>query len=270
MNNRQRRRKQAVDNLIDGLAIDEMLAAHETVQLNPITIVIAAYKEAENIGEVIASMPKELCGLAASIVVVIDGEDDGAAAIVREAGHVACVCPVNRGQGAALRLGYRIAREYGAEYVVTADADGQTDPADLETVLRPVIDGEADFANGSRRLGRTLSHGLVRNAGVLVFSSLATVLTRTKVTDTANPVRAFPATLTKGLILDQPQYQDSELLIAAIMTGARYTERPVTMRPRARGRSKKGGDFAYGYSYGRVFFSTFWREIRRQQRQQAD
>ena len=41
--------------------------------------------------------------------------------------------PVDRfdeGQGAALRLGYRIARDYGARFIITADGDGQTDPDD--------------------------------------------------------------------------------------------------------------------------------------------
>ncbi len=270
MNPRERRRRQALDRLVDDMAIAEMREAHGEIRLAPVAVVIAAYKERDNIGGVLAAMPKQLCDLDASVVVVVDGEDDGTAEIVRRSGHFAAICPVNRGQGAALRLGYRIAREFGATYIVTSDADGQTDPADLEVVLEPVASGHADFANGSRRLGRTLSHGVVRNVGVLVFSSLATALTRTRVSDTANPVRAFPAQLSARLTLDQPQYQASELLIAAIMGGARYAERPVTMHPRASGRSKKGGDFAYGFSYGRVFFATWWRELRAQQAQQSD
>jgi glycosyltransferase involved in cell wall biosynthesis len=270
MNPRERRRRQALDTLVDDLAIAEMLASHVEVALAPVAIVIAAYKERDNIDAVLAEMPKQLCELDCSVLVVVDGEDDGTAQIVRRAGCYAVVCPVNRGQGAALRLGYRIAREYGARYVVTADADGQTDPADLETVLEPVATGIADFSNGSRRLGTTLSRGVVRNLGVLVFSTLATVMTRTRVTDTANPIRAFRAEWSARLLLDQPQYQASELLIAAIMSGARYSERPVTMRPRGSGRSKKGGDVAYGWNYGRVFFATWWREIRRQQAIQAD
>ena len=62
-------------------------------------------------------------------------------------------CDRNRGQGAALRLGYRIAREHGASYIITTDADGQYDVADLPVVLAPVLEGRADFVTGSRRLG---------------------------------------------------------------------------------------------------------------------
>ncbi len=270
MNPRDRRRKRATDELIDHLAIEEMRAAHQHIDLAPVAIVIASYKERDNIGAVLSSLPKRICDLDANALVIVDGEDDGTAAIVRAAGHYAAVCPVNRGQGAALRLGYRIARDFGARYIVTADADGQADPDDFEVVLEPVVEGSADFVNGSRRLGKTLSHGIVRNVGVLLFSTAVSLLTRTKVTDTANPVRAFPAMLSERFVLEEPQYQASELLISAIMGGARYAERPVTMRARTSGRSKKGGDFAYGLSYGRVFFSTWWRELRRQQAAQAE
>ncbi|MDA8291259.1 MAG: glycosyltransferase family 2 protein, partial [Actinomycetota bacterium] len=88
----------------------------------------------------------------------------------------------------------------------------------------------------------------------------------TRVTDTANPIRAMRAELTERLLLDEPQYQASELLIGAIMSGARYAERPVTMHARASGRSKKGGNLSYGYRYGRVFVGTWWRERTRRSR----
>jgi glycosyltransferase involved in cell wall biosynthesis len=263
MNAREEQRQRALNAVVDDVALEEMREAHGEVRLAPVAVVIAAYKERDNIYDVVSSIPKQLCDLETSVIVVVDGEEDGTAAIVRDAGHFAIVAPVNRGQGAALRLGYRVAREHGASYVVTADADGQTDPSDLERVLEPVASGEADFANGSRRLGTTHSTGAVRNIGILVFSVLITLLTGTKVTDTANPIRAFRAELSEGLALDEPQYQASELLIGAIMRGARYAERPVTMHRRASGRSKKGGNFAYGYRYSRVVLHTWWREARR-------
>ena len=63
----------------------------------------------------------------------------------------------------------------------------------------PVVAGEADFVNGSRRLGTTLSRGAVRNFGVSSSAQILSLLTRTRVTDTTNPIRAFPAELTEHL-----------------------------------------------------------------------
>jgi len=263
MDTRQRARQRALDELVDTVALEEFTVAQGVPTLGEVAIVIAAYKEAANIGEVVANLPKELCGLSRSVVVVVDGEEDGTAAIVREAGHYAVVAPVNRGQGAALRLGYRVARAYGAKFIVTADADGQTDPADLEIVLAPVVAGEADFVNGSRRLGTTHSDDVVRNTGVVVYAAIISLLTGEHVTDTANPIRAMRAAATAEISLEEPQYQASELLLSMIMGGFRYAERPVTMRARARGTSKKGGNFLYGLRYGRVVARTYLREVRR-------
>lgn len=255
-----------MSDLVDTVALEEFTAAHPDTELGPVAIVIAAYKERENIGDVVDCMPKKLCGLETSVIVVIDGEEDGTAEIVRDAGHYAVIAPVNRGQGAALRLGYLVARRFGADFIVTADADGQTDPDDLETVLGPVFAGSADFVNGSRRLGHTESNDAVRNTGVVVFARLISALTGQKVTDTANPIRAMRAELSAKLILDEPQFQASELLISAIYSGARFLERPVTMRVRLAGSSKKGGNLSYGWNYAKVVFRTWWRERQRSRR----
>jgi glycosyltransferase involved in cell wall biosynthesis len=262
MDARSARRRRALDELVDTVALEEFARAHGAPCLPPVVVVIAVYKERENIGAVMASMPKSICDLPAVAVVVIDGDDDGASEIVRDAGQFAVIAPVNRGQGAALRLGYRVARTFGATYVVTADGDGQANPDDFATVLAPIVADEADFVNGSRRLGRTENDDAVRNLGVVVYGAIISILMRTKVTDTANPVRAMRAELTAELTLDEPQYQSSELLIGAISRGVRFTERPVTMRRRTAGTSKKGGNFLYGFRYGRVVVKTFLREMK--------
>jgi glycosyltransferase involved in cell wall biosynthesis len=266
MNQREERRRKATDELIDSIAIADFVEHLKGRSLAPVAVVVAAYKEAENIERVVKSMPAQIGGLAVSVIVVVDGEDDGTSHIVRSAGHLAVVAPVNRGQGAALRLGYRVAREFGAKYIVTADGDGQADPDDLEVALLPVITGEKDFVNGSRRLGSTHGQDPMRNTGVIVFAALLSALTGTKVTDTANPIRAFRAELSAGFDLDEPQYQASELLITALAQGVRYGEVPVTMLEREHGASKKGGNLAYGISYGRVLVRTWWRERAKRRR----
>ena len=104
----------------------------------------------------------------------------------------------------------------------------------------PLVDGEADFVNGSRRLGRTYSTDPVRNLGVVVFGALVTVLTGVRITDPANGLRAMRAEITAVVPLHQPQYQTSELLIATIAHGFRVKEVPATMHERRSGGSKKG------------------------------
>jgi hypothetical protein len=59
---------------------------------------------------------------------------------------------------------------------------------------------------------------------------------------------------------DQVQYQTSELLIGAIAAGYRIAERPIVMRKRTAGNSKKGRNAIYGVRYARVILRTAWRE----------
>jgi glycosyltransferase involved in cell wall biosynthesis len=171
-----------------------------------------------------------------------------------------CEAVTNRGQGAALRLGYALARQGGARYIVTTDADGQYDTDELPLLLRPLIDDEADFVTGSRVLGRQETTDPVRHLGVHVFARLASLLTRRALTDTSFGFRSLRAEITGVVTLAQAQYQASELLVGVIAHGYRVLEQPMTMRARSAGESKKGNNLVYGMRYARVLVGTWWRE----------
>lgn len=241
-------------------------ARHQEPAVGPVAIVIPSYGEAANIESVLAEIPAEVLGMATSVVVVVDGrhpdEEQGAtAARVERAGHFVAVAPVNRGQGAALRVGYRLAREGGARFIVSLDADGQYDPAEIPRLLEPIVAGEADFVSGSRRLGSTEHYDALRNAGVDVYARLISLLTRQRITDPANGLRAMRAELTADVALTEPQYQASELEVGAIMRGWRVTERPNTMRRRGSGKSKKQHNILYALQFGRVVMKTWLRGL---------
>jgi cellulose synthase/poly-beta-1,6-N-acetylglucosamine synthase-like glycosyltransferase len=91
VNARQARRAKALDALVDTVALEHFHEAHGNPELPPVAVVIAAYKERDNIGKVMSSLPKQICGLDAAAIVVVDGEEDGTAEIVRAAGQYACV-----------------------------------------------------------------------------------------------------------------------------------------------------------------------------------
>jgi len=243
--------------------------------LPPVALVIAAYNEEGTVGPVVAALPRTVCGLAAEVIVVADGCVDATAKEADEAGAIVADVPVNRGQGAALRLGYRIAREGGAAYIVTTDADGQYNPLEIESLLAPVVAGRADFVTGSRRMGSEETRDPIRRAGVRFFALLVSTLTGQEVSDTTFGLRAMRAEVTGAVRLEQPQYQSSELLIAVIARGYRVLELPATIHKRKAGESKKGhnplyhlnitavNNLFYGARFTRVVLRTWWRERRR-------
>jgi len=241
-------------------AAGAFLGQHPARRGAPLAVVIAAYNEEASIAEVVAAMPAQAGGLPLEVIVVVDGATDATAARAKAAGALVCDVPVNRGQGAALRLGYFLARARGARIIATTDADGQYDAAELSRVVAPVVDGTADFVSGSRRLGKAHTTDKVRHAGVVFFGLLISVITGQRVTDPACGMRAMLAEVTSAVNLRQPQYQASELMISAALAGYRLAEVPITMSPRRAGTTKKGGNLRYGARFTRVVLATWWRE----------
>jgi glycosyltransferase involved in cell wall biosynthesis len=227
-----------------------------------VVVIIPAFNEEESIGAVLDEIPRDACGLGVDTLVIDDGSSDATGKVSAAHGVFVARLPENRGQGSALQLGYELAREHEASYIVTLDADGQWDPHVIPELLEPVVSGEADFVLGSRVLGRAETDDSFRQVGVRVFAALARLLTGVRVTDTSSGVRALRAEVTATVRQQEPQYQASELLVGAICQGYRVVERPVVMRKRTAGESKKGHNLLYGFRYGRVMLRTWWRERR--------
>ena len=253
------------DEAVDTAAATAFRAAHgeRATNLPPVTIVIAAFNEEGVVGSVVGNLPAEICGLPTAVIVVSDGSADGTVAEAASHGALVCDVPVNRGQGAALRLGYRLAREGGTDYVLTTDADGQYNPAEMESVLAPVVKGEADFVTGSRKLGSQETNDPIRRLGTWVFAVTISMLTGQRITDSSFGLRAMRAEVTGAVRLLQPQYQSSELLIGVLTHGFRVSEVPATIHKRKVGQSKKGHNAIYGLKYAGVVLGTWWRERQR-------
>ncbi|GAA1707813.1 hypothetical protein GCM10009745_64590 [Kribbella yunnanensis] len=175
--------------------------------------------------------------------------------------------------GTALRVLATVAYQPGIIYVdsqqylnnmellrLTTDADGQYDNEELGVLLQPILDNEADFVTGSRRLGAEDADSRLRWLGVRVFAVLASILTRHRLTDTSFGFRAMRSDLATAITLREPQYQSSELLLGALAHKARVVELPMTMRRRDNGTSKKGPGLVYGANYARVMITTWLRE----------
>lgn len=243
-------------------AVDAFLAQHAAGAGAPLAIVIPAYNEEPTVAEVVAGIPSEVSGLQTEVIVVVDGAKDATAARAAEAGALVCDVPVNRGQGAALRLGYWLARARGAQVIVTIDADGQYEAEEIAGVVGPILAGSADFVSGSRRLGSELTTDATRHAGVIVFGVFISILIGQRITDPACGLRAMRSEVTAAVVLEQPQYQASELMISAALHGFRLTEVATTMRDRGQHATgtKKGGNFLYGVRFARAALHTWWRD----------
>ncbi len=116
-----------------------------------ISVVIPVFNEAATIGIVLDRVLN--CGFDVEVIVVDDGSTDGTRDFLRtfENPRVRCFFQtINRGKGAALRLGFGAATH---PYVFVQDADLEYDPRDYHTMIVPLLDARADMVYGSRFLG---------------------------------------------------------------------------------------------------------------------
>ena len=95
-----------------------------------IVALVPGYNEAPRIGAVVQAALEHL-----PVIVVDDGSTDGTAEAARAAGATVIEQRPNQGKGAALRAGFRRALADGAEAILTLDADGQHDPAEIPAFL---------------------------------------------------------------------------------------------------------------------------------------
>lgn len=113
--------------------------------------VVPAYREETRIADVVSRIRSQ----PVDVVVVDDGSPDGTAAAAERAGARVLRHPVNRGKGEALATGFRHAREQQYEVVLTLDADGQHDPAEIPKFLEAYQRTRIPVLIGSRMADTT-------------------------------------------------------------------------------------------------------------------
>ena len=111
----------------------------------PILALVPAWNEARRIGPVLEQVRAHL-----PVLVVDDGSTDDTAAAAEQAGATVVRHEYNQGKGVALVTGFDWAWEHGHEAVLTLDADGQHDPADIPAFLEAYATGDWDIVIGKR------------------------------------------------------------------------------------------------------------------------
>jgi glycosyltransferase involved in cell wall biosynthesis len=150
-----------------------------------VSILICTFNEAGNIEHVLQKIPRWV-----DEVVLVDGHSTDTT--VEEAKHtwpsIKILYQPNKGKGDALRFGFK---HVSQDIVVTLDADGATDPAEMPNFIEPLLDG-FDFAKGSRYLLRLPSKKPAhRLFGNLLIAATFNLLYGTKFTDLCSGYNAF-------------------------------------------------------------------------------
>jgi glycosyltransferase involved in cell wall biosynthesis len=186
-----------------------------------IVALVPGYQEGPRIAAVVEGALRYL-----PVIVVDDGSTDDTSAQAEAAGATVIVQRPNVGKGAALRAGFRHALEQGAAAVVTLDADGQHDPAEIPAFLAAfeatgaeLIIGRRDFGSmpAIRRLSNTL--------GGWVFSAAV----GRRVADNQSGYRLIGRRLMTALLdSDEPGFEfEVEMIARCIASGLPIADVPI-------------------------------------------
>jgi len=192
-----------------------------------LTIGIPAYNEEKNISTIIKKLKK----ITDHIIVCDDGSNDSTGKIAREMGALVVKHEKNLGYGAAIRSIFLKAREQKSEFLITLDSDGQHRIEDIQTVLEPIKNGQADLVIGSRFLdndGKNVP--TYRKVGIKMLTKLANTSLNQNITDSQSGFRGYGKRVIQEITPSEAGMGVSnEILIKASKKGFQIVEVPITI-----------------------------------------
>ena len=175
------------------------------------------------------------------IIVINDGSSDGTREVLGRLEGTPRLrivhAEVNRGKGHAIRLGLDQAR---GEVIAIQDADLELDPAQLGSLVEPLLQGKAEVVYGSRFLGRHPDAPWLTLVANRTLTSLTNILYGSSITDMETCYKIMRTTVARGLGLTADRFDiEPEITARLLKAGHRIVELPVTFSPRSRAAGKK-------------------------------
>jgi glycosyltransferase involved in cell wall biosynthesis len=195
------------------------------------SVIIPAYNEAENIGNIIMKIRELYPDF--EIIVVDDGSQDNTSEVASNAGALVFRHPYNIGNGAAVKSGIRIA---SGDIIVLMDGDGQHDPRDIAELIKYIPD--YDMIVGNRVKGGQAS--LLRAFGNKLFNGLASYVTKFKILDLTSGFRAVKSNIAHDLLYLLPNTYSypTTLTLGVLRSGRSLKYVPFNVKHRQQGKSK--------------------------------
>ena len=191
-----------------------------------ITIGIPAYNEEKNIASIITKLKK----ITNSIIVCDDGSSDMTSEISKNLGAVVISHKKNMGYGVAINSIFQKSKEMKSDLLVTFDADGQHRIEDIEKVVEPIKNNEADLVIGSRFLDKESDIPNYRKIGIKVITQVTNASIKKKLTDSQSGFRAYNQNVLSQISpSDMGMGISTEILIKSSSKGLRITEVPITI-----------------------------------------
>lgn len=185
--------------------------------MTKLIVQIPCLNEAETLPQTLADIPRDIPGIAAVEVLVIDdGSMDGTSeiAIAHGADHVIRNSR-NKGLAYSFQRGLDTCLNLGADIIVNTDGDNQYRGEDIKALVAPVLAGRADLVVGDRRTGQIQHFSPLKKRLQKLGTAFVSHLAQADVRDAVSGFRAFSAKAARSLTVRSSFSYTTETLIQA-------------------------------------------------------
>lgn len=201
-----------------------------------LVIQIPCYNEEKSLLITLEALPKKLEGIdEIEVLIINDGSTDGTIDVAKKYGVKNIVdMHHNSGLAKAFVAGLQKALELGADIIVNTDADNQYCADDIEKIVKPILDKDADIVIGSRPVSKIKHFSLLKKFLQKTGSLVMRLISSTNVEDAPSGFRAFSRNAALQLNVFDNYTYTLETIIQSKAKGLRLKCVPINVNPELR------------------------------------
>ena len=212
-----------------------------------LVIQIPCLNEASTLPATLADLPRSVPGIdVIEVLVIDDGSRDGTAEVARGLGvdHVVRLRR-NKGLAAAFMAGIDACLKLGADFIVNTDADNQYAGHEIQRLLEPLLNGEADIVIGDRNIAELRHMSWQKRQLQQLGSWVVRQVSNTSVPDTTSGFRAYTRDAALRMTIVSEFSYTLESIIQAGKKRMAIAHVPVATNPRTRESRLFGSVWSY-------------------------
>ncbi|MFA7658571.1 MAG: glycosyltransferase family 2 protein [Candidatus Gastranaerophilaceae bacterium] len=201
-----------------------------------LVIQIPCYNEEKTLAITLSQLPKHIDGIdEIQVLVIDDGSEDKTTEVAQKNGvSNFVILPNNVGLAKAFSIGLSKALEMGADIIVNTDADNQYYAEDIEKLVKPILQKQADIVIGSRPIENIRHFSPTKKILQKLGSRVMRLVSSTKIADAASGFRAFSKDAALQINVFDNYTYTLETIIQAKAKGLEIISVPVRVNPELR------------------------------------
>lgn len=201
-----------------------------------LVIQIPCYNEEPTLAIALADLPKKIDGIKSiEILIIDDGSTDNTIEVARRNGVKEFVMfQKNLGLAKAFSAGISKALEMGADIIVNTDADNQYCADDIEKLVKPILEKQADIVIGARPIENIQHFSFIKKVLQKLGSWVMRLVSSTKVADATSGFRAFSKEAASQINVFDNYTYTLETIIQAKAKGMDILSVPIRVNPELR------------------------------------